>query len=53
MNRISKFDRPMLDNPITVRVIFRKTGNLQYFSHLDLQRTWQRVLVRASIQYYS
>ncbi len=49
LNRISKFDRPMLDAPITVRVVFRKTGNLQYFSHLDLQRTWQRVLVRASI----
>ncbi len=49
MNRISKFDREKLDTPITVRVIFQKTGNLQYFSHLDLQRTWQRVLVRASI----
>lgn len=49
LNRISKFDRPMLDAPITVRVVFQKTGNLQYFSHLDLQRTWQRVLVRASI----
>ena len=49
MSRISKFDRPKLDTPITVRVVFSKTGNLQYFSHLDLQRTWQRVLVRASI----
>ena len=49
VNRISKFDRKMLDTPITVRVVFQKTGNLQYFSHLDLQRTWQRVLVRASI----
>jgi radical SAM-linked protein len=49
LNRISKFDREKLDAPITVRVIFSKTGNLQYFSHLDLQRTWQRVLVRASI----
>ena len=49
VSRISKFDRPKLDTPITVRVIFSKTGNLQYFSHLDLQRTWQRVLVRASI----
>ena len=46
LNRISKFDREKLDAPITVRVIFSKTGNLQYFSHLDLQRTWQRVLVR-------
>ena len=49
LNRISKFNRPVLDAPITVRVVFQKTGNLQYFSHLDLQRTWQRVLVRASI----
>lgn len=47
--RISKFDRPLLDQPITYRVVFCKRGNLQYFSHLDLQRTWQRVLVRASI----
>ncbi|MBR5124888.1 MAG: TIGR03936 family radical SAM-associated protein, partial [Clostridia bacterium] len=49
ISRISKFDRPKLDTPVTVRVVFSKTGNLQYFSHLDLQRTWQRVLVRASI----
>lgn len=45
----SKFDRPLLAEPMTYRVIFRKTGNLQFFSHLDLQRTWQRVLVRADI----
>ena len=46
---VSKFDRPLLPEPITYRVVFSKTGNLQFFSHLDLQRTWQRVLVRASI----
>ena len=46
---ISKFDRKELAEPVTYRVIYRKTGNLQYFSHLDLQRTWQRILVRASI----
>ena len=46
---ISKFDRPPLSEPITYRVVFSKIGNLQFFSHLDLQRTWQRVLVRASI----
>ncbi len=49
VKKISKFDRPLLDAPVTMRVVFTKTGNLQYFSHLDLQRTWQRVLVRASI----
>ncbi len=49
VNKISKFDREPLAAPITYRVVFSKTGNLQYFSHLDLQRTWQRVLVRAGI----
>lgn len=49
VKRISKFDRPLLEQPVTVRVIFQKKGNLQFFSHLDLQRTWQRILVRASI----
>lgn len=48
-DRISKFDRPFLSEPITVRVVFEKRGDLQFFSHLDLQRTWQKVLVRASI----
>lgn len=38
-----------LDEPRTVRVKFRKVGNLQYISHLDLQRTISRVLVRAGI----
>lgn len=47
--KISKFDRPLLAEPLTVRVVFEKRGNLQFFSHLDLQRTWQKVLVRASI----
>ncbi len=47
--KLSKFDRPLLAAPVTMRVVFTKTGNLQFFSHLDLQRTWQRVLVRASI----
>lgn len=38
-----------LEQPKTVRVKFRKVGNLQYISHLDLQRTVSRVLVRAGI----
>ena len=33
----------------TMRIRYRKTGNLQYISHLDLQRTWMRVLTRAKI----
>ena len=44
-----KFTLPMLDAPRTVRVRFRKVGNLQYISHLDLQRTFSRVLVRAGL----
>ncbi len=35
--------------PKIVRVRFRKVGNLQFISHLDLQRTLQRILVRADI----
>ncbi len=38
-----------LDTPKTVRIKFRKVGDLQYISHLDLQRTLARVLVRAKI----
>lgn len=45
----SKFRRPKLSEPKTVRIKFCKTGNLQFISHLDLQRTFQRVLIRAQI----
>ena len=38
-----------LESPKTVRILFRKVGDLQYISHLDLQRTIARVLVRAKI----
>ena len=38
-----------LETPKTIRIAFRKVGNLQYISHLDLQRTISRVLVRAGI----
>ena len=38
-----------LDEPRNVRIKFRKVGDLQYISHLDLQRTLHRVLVRAGI----
>jgi len=40
---------PKLETPKTVRIKFRKVGDLQYISHLDLQRTIARVLVRAKI----
>ncbi len=35
--------------PVTVRLRFKKTGNLQYISHLDLQRTFLRILTRANL----
>ena len=38
-----------LDTPKTLRIKFRKVGSLQYISHLDLQRTFARVLMRADI----
>ncbi len=44
-----KLSLPMLETPITVRIKFCKVGNLQFVSHLDLQRTFHRVLVRANI----
>ena len=44
-----KKELPLLENPINVRVKFRKVGNLQYISHLDLQRALHRILVRAGI----
>ncbi|MBQ8357652.1 MAG: DUF2344 domain-containing protein [Clostridia bacterium] len=44
-----KFTLPMLESPRTMRILFRKVGNLQYISHLDLQRTFSRVLVRAGL----
>lgn len=40
---------PLLPTPVNVRVKFRKIGDLQYISHLDLQRTLHRILVRAGI----
>jgi radical SAM-linked protein len=45
----SKKDRPLLSEPIGVRIRFRKVGDLQYISHLDLQRTMHRILSRAGI----
>lgn len=50
MQTVSKIqDGAPLETPITVRIRFRKVGDLQYISHLDLQRTIQRILVRANV----
>lgn len=48
-NNDVKFTLRVLPEPRTMRVRFRKVGNLQYISHLDLQRTFGRVLVRAGL----
>lgn len=45
--KISEY--PLLDTPVTVRLCFCKKGALQYISHLDLQRTFQRILSRAEL----
>lgn len=41
--------RPALDPPKSIRLKFCKVGKLQYISHLDLQRTFNRILVRACV----
>ena len=43
----SKTDYPMLEAPKFIRFKFRKVGNLQFISHLDLQKAMAKVLVRA------
>lgn len=37
------------NTPINLRVKFKKTGNLQYISHLDLVRTMHKIIVRAKL----
>ena len=44
-----KLSLPMLEAPQTVRIKFCKIGTLQFISHLDLQRTFHRILVRSNI----
>lgn len=43
----SKTDYPLLEEPKYIRFKFRKVGNLQFISHLDLQKAMSKVLVRA------
>ena len=43
------FVYPQLENPMTVRIKFIKIGKLQYISHLDLQRTFNRIIKRAGL----
>ena len=37
------------NTPINLRVKFKKTGKLQYISHLDLVRTMHKIIVRAKL----
>ena len=37
------------ENPQPIRIKFKKVGMLRYISHLDLQRTFSKVLVRSGI----
>ena len=38
--------------PAVIRVAFKKTGSLQYISHLDLMRTMSRLVIRAGINVF-
>ena len=49
MQKKEMLSRPELPTPKIVRLKFCKVGTLQYISHLDLQRTFNRILVRACI----
>lgn len=40
---------PILEGFKTVRIKFRKAGRLQYISHLDLQRSAERIIARAGL----
>ena len=42
-------DAPVEATPQRLRITYSKGENLRYISHLDLSRTWERVLRRAGI----
>lgn len=39
----------LLDRPLPLRLRFRKTGPLKYISHLDLNRTFTKAILRSGI----
>lgn len=47
LKKYSREDYELLPEPKYIRFKFRKTGDLQYVSHLDLQTVMGRVLIRA------
>lgn len=49
MSTFDKHGMKPLREPLNIRLRFCKKGDLQYISHLDLQRVMSRVLVRSGI----
>lgn len=49
MSTFDKQSMKPLKDPVPMRLKFRKVGDLQYISHLDLQRVMSRVIVRSGI----
>lgn len=44
-----KFELEPLERPVFLRFKFSKIGKLKFISHLDLQRTFNRAIIRAGI----
>ena len=49
MSAFDKLSMKPLAEPVPMRLKFCKKGDLQYISHLDLQRVMSRVIVRSGI----
>lgn len=49
LSAIEMKKRPLLASPRAVRIKFTKTGSQRYISHLDLQRTFTRAIIRSGI----
>lgn len=49
LTAFDKLSMKPLREPIPIRLKFIKTGDLQYISHLDLQRVMSRVIVRSGV----
>ena len=49
LSAIEMKKRPLLATPRAVRIKFTKTGSQRYISHLDLQRTFTRAIIRSGI----
>jgi radical SAM-linked protein len=49
LTAFDKLSMKPLHDPVPIRLKFIKTGDLQYISHLDLQRVMSRVIVRSGV----